>query len=141
MTNDARRPRSARPGYISRVLRMSVVLAVFIAWAMLSLGRFREAGSFLVGAAAGVGMLWVLRFAVAQALSGKRTGWRKKAFAGGLAVVKYGLLCVLLWWFVRQPWTSVPAFAAGAAMTQVVLLLKALVSLLAPPEKQDPYST
>lgn len=132
---------AARRPYIVRVMRTTVVLAVFIAWVMLSLGRFREAGSFAIGAAAGLSMLWVLRYAVTQSLSGKRSGWKKKVFAGGLAVAKYGLLCVLLWWFVRQAWASPAAFAAGAAMTQAVLLLKALGTLMAPPEKQDPYST
>ena len=133
--------RRARPGFVGRVLKTTLALSLFVAWVMLSLGRNREAASFLIGAAVGMGMLWAMRFAVGQALSDGRARWKKKAVAGALAVSKYGWMGLVLWWFVRQPWASAPAFAGGAAMTQVVLLLKALGTLLSPPDRKDPYTT
>jgi hypothetical protein len=108
---------------------------------MLSLGRNRETVSFLIGAGVGLGMLWTMRFAVSQTMSAKRVGWKKKAFAAGLAVSKYGIAGFIIWWFVRWPSASAPAFVGGAAMTQAVLLLKALGTLLSPPDRRDPYST
>lgn len=130
-----------RPDFIVRVLRMTAGLSLFIAWVLLSLGRNSEAASFLIGAAAGLAMLWALRFAVREGLSGKRMGWKKKAFAAAVGVAKYGLLGVAIWYFIHWRFASVPAFVAGAAMTQIVLLLKALGTVLAPVDRKDPYST
>jgi hypothetical protein len=141
--NPSGRPKggNGKTAFLDRVMRMTLYLAVFIAWVLLSLGRNREAASFLIGAALGLGMLWTLRFAVSEGLSGKRTGWKKKAFAGAVGVAKYAVAGVAIWWFIRWPSASITAFVAGAAMTQIVLLLKALGTLLSPPDLRDPYST
>jgi hypothetical protein len=51
---------------------------------------------------------------------------------------KYGLAGMLIWWLTRWPGARLPAFIAGVAVTQAVLLLKALGRALtgeAPPAR------
>jgi hypothetical protein len=120
------------PGFIGRVMRMTVYLSVFAALTMLSLGYGWESVSFLIGAAVGLAMLWALRFTASNILTRRERPKRYKRAAAVLAVVKYGILALVVWRFTAWSHASAPAFAAGAAMTQVVLLLKALGMALAP---------
>lgn len=115
-------------GFIFRVLSMSVGATVFIAWILVALGRYYEVASFGVGAGISVAMLWTAQYAVVKATTPGRLQGRW--FGAALAVTKYGVAAWVIWVFVRWPHAVVLAFAAGVAVTQVVLTLKALGQMI-----------
>lgn len=121
---------TAERGFLDRVFKATIAASIFVAWFLLALGRLREAASFLAGAALGLAMLWSARFVVTRALTpdNPRGHWLTVA----VGVLKYGAAGVVVWRITRWPDASLGAFAAGAAMTQIVLLLKALGQAMAP---------
>lgn len=116
--------------FLARVIGMSLAVSAFGAWFLLALGREWHAASFLLGAAISLGM-FVSSGAIVKRNLAPGMPDRKWA-AIVVAVPRYGLAGLIIWWFVDWPHARMGAFIAGVAVTQIVLVLKAVGRTMAP---------
>lgn len=116
-------------GFITRVLWMSLATTIFVAWCLVGLGRSYEAASYCIGGAVSLMMLWTARVAVVKATTPGRL--HGKWIAVTFAVAKYGVAAGVIWRFVLWRHAAILAFAAGVAVTQVVLTMKAMGQIVA----------
>jgi hypothetical protein len=116
--------------FVVRVMWMTAACAVFGAWFLLSLGRVWQAASFAVGAGLSLAMLGSSIVIVRRGLAPGMP--RSKWVAGVVAVAKYAAAGAIVWRFVEWPHARMGAFVAGVALTQIVLVLKAIGKSMAP---------
>ena len=116
--------------FVIRVLWMTAACAVFGAWILLGLGRVWHAASFGIGAGLSLVMLGSSVVIVRRGLAPGMP--RSKWVAGVVAVAKYAVAAAIVWRFVEWPHAKTGDFIAGVALTQIVLVLKAIGRTMAP---------
>lgn len=111
-------------GFIQRTYRTSTWVFVLVALPLVSYGQWQWAWSVGAGALLGLGVLRLYEWLVQGFLLPRRQEARWLFVK--VSVLKLPALTLILYFVVRCGWFTLPAFAAGVALVQTVIFLKAV---------------
>jgi len=110
--------------FIRQVYLLTICLTAIVSAVLLAVKR-PALPSFLIGSAISLSLFWSIEFAVRRLV---RPGKSKKTkyLLGFIALGKYTLLGVCLYFLFKMDWMNVYAFAGGLALVQGAIILKAI---------------
>ncbi|NIM06099.1 MAG: hypothetical protein GTO55_07345 [Armatimonadetes bacterium] len=108
-------------GSLEAVPRIAVAVAVFASLAALPWGP-KAAGGVAAGAGLGIASLLLLQSLVSRACKAKRP----KRWLWALWVVKFPILCTLLYFLIGREWVSPVGFCVGVGVVPLVLVVSGL---------------
>lgn len=123
-----------------RFIRQVYVLTIcltFVIGAVL-LGFKRPAlPSFLIGSVIGLSMFWSIEFVIRRLIRPGKTQ-KTKYLLGFIALGKYTVLGVLLFFLFKMEWLDIWAFGGGIVLVQGAIILKAIGLMITILRKKDP---
>lgn len=114
--------------FLARTYRTSAWVLALILLFLWGMGRFQAMWSVGAGAALGAGVLRLYEWLVRSAITPGRQ-WNRRAMVK-VVLLKLPAITLLIYWVVRSGWFDLAAFAAGVALVQTVIFLKAVGLLL-----------
>lgn len=122
--------------FIRQVYIVTVSLTVVIGVVLFILKR-ATLPSFLIGSAIGLSLFWSIEFVIRRLVRPGKTQ-KTKYLLGFVALGKYTVLGVLLFFLFRMNWMVVEAFAGGIVLVQGAIILKAVGLMITILRKKDP---
>ena len=113
-------------GFLRRTYRTCSWVLLLVVLFTTGLGAFRVAWSITAGAALGLAVLRGYEWMVRRWLTPGETRAAASAMAVKLSLLKLPALALLLYLVVRSGWFHLAAFAAGVALIQSVIFLRAV---------------
>ena len=114
--------------FIRQVYILTICLTVVVAAVLLGFKR-PALPSFLIGSAISLSLFWSIEFAVRRLIQPGKTK-RTKYLLGFVAIGKYTVLGVLLYFLFKMEWMNIYAFAGGIVLVQGAIIIKALILLM-----------
>ena len=110
--------------FIRQVYVLTICLTVIVSAVLLAVKR-PALPSFLIGSAISLSLFWSMEFAVRRLI---RPGKSKKTkyLLGFIALGKYTVLGVCLYFLFKMDWMNVYALAGGIALVQGAIVIKAI---------------
>lgn len=122
--------------FIRHVYVVTIFLTVAIAVVLLVIKR-ATLPSFLIGSAIGLSMFWSIEFVIRRLLRPGKTQ-KTKYLLGFIALGKYTILGVLLYFLFQMKWLNIYAFGGGIVLVQVAIIIKAVGLMITILRKKDP---
>ena len=114
--------------FIRQVYILTICLTIVVAAVLLGFKR-PALPSFLIGSAISLSLFWSIEFAVRRLIQPGKTK-RTKYLLGFVAIGKYTVLGVLLYFLFKMEWMNIYAFAGGIVLVQGAIIIKAIVLLM-----------
>ncbi len=114
--------------FIRQVYILTICLTIVVAVVLLGFKR-PALPSFLIGSAISLSLFWSIEFAVRRLIQPGKTK-RTKYLLGFVAIGKYTVLGVLLYFLFKMEWMNIYAFAGGIVLVQGAIIIKAIVLLM-----------
>ena len=114
--------------FIRQVYILTICLTMVVAVVLLGFKR-PALPSFLIGSAISLSLFWSIEFAVRRLIQPGKTK-RTKYLLGFVAIGKYTVLGVLLYFLFKMEWMNIYAFAGGIVLVQGAIIIKAIVLLM-----------
>ena len=114
--------------FIRHVYILTICLTVVVGAVLLGFKR-PALPSFLIGSAISLSLFWSIEFAVRRLIQPGKTK-RTKYLLGFVAISKYTVLGVLLYFLFKTEWMNIYAFAGGIVLVQGAIIIKAIVLLM-----------
>ncbi len=110
--------------FIRQVYVLTICLTVIVSAVLLVVKR-PALPSFLIGSAISLSLFWSMEFAIRRLI---RPGKSKKTkyLLGFIALGKYTVLGVCLYFLFKMDWMNVYALAGGIALVQGAIVIKAI---------------
>ena len=93
--------------------------------------------SFLIGSAIGLSLFWSIEFMIRRLIRPGKTQ-KTKYLLSFIALGKYTLLGVLLFFLFRMKWLNIYAFGGGIVLVQGAIIIKAVGLMVAILRNKDP---
>ena len=122
--------------FIRQVYVLTVCLTVAIAAVLLVFKRV-ALPSFLIGSVIGLSLFWSVEFVIRRLVRPGKTQ-RTKYLLGFIALSKYTVLGVLLYFLFKMKWMNIYAFAGGIVLVQITIIIKAIGLMITILRKKDP---
>ncbi len=122
--------------FIRHVYVVTIFLTVAIAVVLLVIKR-ATLPSFLIGSAIGLSMFWSIEFVIRRLLRPGKTQ-KTKYLLGFIALGKYTILGVLLYFLFQMKWLNIYAFGGGIVLVQVAIIIKAVGLMITILRNKDP---
>ena len=122
--------------FIRQVYVLTICLTVVIAVVLLVFKRV-ALPSFLIGSVIGLSLFWSVEFVIRRLVRPGKTQ-RTKYLLGFIALSKYTVLGVLLYFLFKMKWMNIYAFAGGIVLVQVTIIIKAIGLMITILRKKDP---
>ncbi len=122
--------------FIRQVYILTISLTVIIG-VILFIFKRATLPSFLIGSAIGLSLFWSIEFVIRRLLRPGKTQ-KTKYLLGFVALGKYTVLGLLLFFLFRMDWMVVEAFAGGIILVQAAIILKAVGLMITILRKKDP---
>ncbi len=122
--------------FIRQVYILTICLTVVISAVLLGFKR-ASLPSFLIGSAIGLSLFWSLEFVIRRLIRPGKTQ-KTKYLLGFIALGKYTVLGVLLFFLFKMEWLDIWAFGGGIVLVQGAIILKAIGLMIAILRKKDP---
>lgn len=122
--------------FIRQVYILTICLTVVISAVLLGLKR-AALPSFLIGSAIGLSLFWSLEFVIRRLIRPGKTQ-KTKYLLGFIALGKYTVLGVLLFFLFKMEWLDIWAFGGGIVLVQGAIILKAIGLMITILRKKDP---
>ena len=114
--------------FIRQVYILTICLTIVVAAVLLGFKR-PALPSFLIGSAISLSLFWSIEFVVRRLIQPGKTK-RTKYLLGFVAMGKYTVLGVLLYFLFKTEWMNIYALAGGIVLVQGAIIIKALVLLM-----------
>ncbi|MDE0013548.1 MAG: ATP synthase subunit I [Candidatus Poribacteria bacterium] len=114
--------------FIRQVYILTICLTIVVGAVLLGFKR-PALPSFLIGSAISLSLFWSIEFAVRRLIQPGKTK-RTKYLFGFVAIGKYTVLGVLLYFLFKMEWMNIYAFAGGIVLVQGAIIIKAVVLLM-----------
>lgn len=114
--------------FIRQVYILTICLTIVVGAVLLGFKR-PALPSFLIGSAISLSLFWSIEFAVRRLIQPGKTK-RIKYLLGFVAISKYTVLGVLLYFLFKMEWMNIYAFAGGIVLVQGAIIIKAIVLLM-----------
>ena len=114
--------------FIRQVYILTICLTIVVGAVLLGFKR-PALPSFLIGSAISLSLFWSIEFAVRRLIQPGKTK-RTKYLLGFVAISKYTVLGILLYFLFKTEWMNIYAFAGGIVLVQGAIIIKALVLLM-----------
>ena len=114
--------------FIRQVYILTICLTIVVGAALLGFKR-PALPSFLIGSAISLSLFWSIEFAVRRLIQPGKTK-RTKYLLGFVAIGKYTVLGVLLYFLFKTEWMNIYAFAGGIVLVQGAIIIKAIGLLM-----------
>lgn len=122
--------------FIRQVYILTICLTVVIGAVLLGFKR-PALPSFLIGSAIGLSLFWSLEFVIRRLIRPGKTQ-KTKYLLGFIALGKYTVLGVLLFFLFKMEWLDIWAFGGGIVLVQGAIILKAIGLMITILRKKDP---
>ncbi len=122
--------------FIRQVYVLTICLTVVIAAVLLVFKRV-ALPSFLIGSVIGLSLFWSVEFVIRRLVRPGKTQ-RTKYLLGFIALSKYTVLGVLLYFLFRTKWMDIYAFGGGIVLVQIAIIIKAIGLMITILRKKDP---
>ncbi len=122
--------------FIRQVYILTICLTVVIGGILLGFKR-PALPSFLIGSAIGLSMFWSIEFVIRRLIRPGKTQ-KTKYLLGFIALGKYTVLGVLLFFLFKTKWMNIYAFAGGIVLVQGAIIIKAIGLMINILRKKDP---
>ena len=122
--------------FIRQVYVLTIILTFGIAVVLLVFKRV-ALPSFFIGSVIGLSLFWSIEFVIRRLVRPGKTQ-KTKYLLGFIALGKYTVLGVLLYFLFKMKWMVVEAFAGGIVLVQGAIILKAVGLMITILRKKDP---
>lgn len=122
--------------FIRQVYVLTICLTVVIAAVLLVFKRV-ALPSLLIGSVIGLSLFWSLEFVIRRLVRPGKTQ-RTKYLLGFIALSKYTVLGVLLYFLFKMKWMDIYAFGGGIVLVQIAIIIKAIGLMITILRKKDP---
>ena len=122
--------------FIRQVYVLTICLTVVIAVVLLVFKRV-ALPSFLIGSVIGLSLFWSVEFVIRRLVRPGKTQ-KTKYLLGFIALSKYTVLGVLLYFLFRTKWMDIYAFGGGIVLVQIAIIIKAIGLMITILRKKDP---
>lgn len=122
--------------FIKQVYILTICLTVAISVVLL-IFRLNATPSFLIGSVIGLSLFWSLEFMIRRLIRPGKTQ-KTKYLILFIALGKYALLGVLLFFLFRMEWLNFYAFGGGIVLVQGAIIIKAVGLMVAILTNRDP---
>ncbi|MYB66508.1 hypothetical protein F4X73_17630 [Candidatus Poribacteria bacterium] len=122
--------------FIKHVYILTICLTVAIAVVLLIFRR-NATPSFLIGSAIGLSLFWSIEFMIRRLIRPGKTQ-KTKYLLGFIALSKYTLLGVLMFFLFRMEWLDIYAFGGGIVLVQGAIIIKAVGLMVTILRNRDP---
>ena len=122
--------------FIRQVYILTICLTVVIGGILLGFKRL-ALPSFLIGSAIGLSLFWSIEFVIRRLIRPGKTQ-KTKYLLGFIALGKYTVLGVLLFFLFKMEWMNIYAFAGGIVLVQGAIIIKAIGLMINILRKKDP---
>ena len=122
--------------FIRQVYILTICLTVVIGAVLLGFKR-PALPSFLIGSAIGLSMFWSIEFVIRRLIRPGKTQ-KTKYLLGFIAIGKYTVLGVLLFFLFKTNWLDIYAFGGGIVLVQGAIIIKAIGLMINILRKKDP---
>ncbi|RKU15809.1 hypothetical protein C6501_06510 [Candidatus Poribacteria bacterium] len=122
--------------FIRQVYILTICLTVVIGAVLLGFKR-PALPSFLIGSAIGLSMFWSIEFVIRRLIRPGKTQ-KTKYLLGFIALGKYTVLGVLLFFLFKMEWLNIYAFGGGIVLVQGAIIIKAIGLMINVLRKKDP---
>ncbi len=122
--------------FIRQVYVLTICLTVAIAAVLLVFKRV-ALPSFLIGSVIGLSLFWSVEFVIRRLVRPGKTQ-KTKYLLGFIALSKYTVLGVLLYFLFRTKWMDIYAFGGGIVLVQITIIIKAIGLMITILRKKDP---
>lgn len=122
--------------FIRQVYILTICLTVAIGGILLGF-NLAALPSFLIGSVIGISLFWSIEFVIRRLLRPGKTQ-KTKYLLGFIALGKYTVLGILLYFLFDTTWINVYAFAGGIILVQGAIILKAIGLMITILRKKDP---
>ena len=122
--------------FIRQVYVLTVCLTVAIAAVLLVFKRV-ALPSFLIGSVIGLSLFWSVEFVIRRLVRPGKTQ-KTKYLLGFIALSKYTVLGVLLYFLFKMKWMNIYAFSGGIVLVQITIIIKAIGLMITILRKKDP---
>ncbi len=123
--------RSIRQVYIITIFLIIIIAGVLSGFKLVALP------SFLMGSAISLSLFWSLEFVIRRLIRPGKTQ-KTKYLLGFIALGKYTLLGVLLFFLFKMKWMNIYAFGGGIVLVQGAIIIKAIGLMVTILRKKDP---
>jgi len=123
--------RFIRQVYILTIILIIVISAVLLGFNLAALP------SFLIGSVIGLSMFWSIEYVIRRLVRPGKTQ-KTKYLLGFIALGKYTVLGVLLYFLFQMKWLNVYAFGGGIVLVQGAIIIKAVGLMITILRKKDP---
>ena len=113
--------------FIRQVYVLTICLTVAIAAVLLVFKRV-ALPSFLIGSVIGLSLFWSVEFVIRRLVRPGKTQ-RTKYLLGFIALSKYTVLGVLLYFLFRTKWMDIYAFGGGIVLVQIAIIITILLMI------------
>jgi hypothetical protein len=114
--------------FIRQVYILTICLTIVVGAVLLGLKR-PALPSFLIGSAISLSLFWSIEFVVRRLIQPGKTK-RTKYLLGFVAISKYTVLGVLLYFLFKTEWMNIYALAGGIVLVQGAIIIKAIILLM-----------
>ena len=122
--------------FIRQVYILTICLTVVIGLVLLGF-KLNALPSFLIGSVIGTSLFWSIEFVIRRLVRPGKTQ-KTKYLLGFIALGKYTVLGVLIFFLFKMEWMVVEAFAGGIVLVQGAIILKAIGLMINILRKKDP---
>lgn len=122
--------------FIRQVYILTICLTVVIGGILLGIKR-PALPSFLIGSAIGLSMFWSIEFVIRRLIRPGKTQ-KTKYLLGFIAIGKYTVLGVLLFFLFKMNWLNIYALGGGIVLVQGAIIIKAIGLIITILRKKDP---
>ncbi len=122
--------------FIKQVYILTICLTVAISVVLLIFRR-TATPSFLIGSVIGLSLFWSLEFMIRKLIRPGKTQ-KTKHLIIFIALGKYALLGVLLFFLFRMEWLNFYAFGGGIVLVQGAIIIKAAGLMVTILRNRDP---
>lgn len=122
--------------FIKQVYILTICLTVAISVVLLIFRR-TATPSFLIGSVIGLSMFWSIEFMIRRLIRPGKTQKTKNLIIF-IALGKYALLGVLLFFLFRMEWLNFYAFGGGIVLVQGAIIIKAVGLMVTILRNRDP---
>ena len=122
--------------FIRQVYVLTIILTVVISAILLGF-ELAALPSFLIGSVIGISLFWSIEFVIRRLLRPGKSQ-KTKYLLGFIALGKYTVLGVLLYFLFNMNWMNIYAFAGGIILVQGAIILLAIGLMITILRKKDP---
>ncbi len=122
--------------FIRQVYILTICLTVVIGGILLGF-KLAALPSFLIGSVISISLFWSIEFVIRRLLRPGKSQ-KRKYLLGFIALGKYTVLGVILYFLVNTKWRNIYAFAGGIVLVQGAIILKAVGLMITILRKKDP---